>query len=253
MHGGVATFSKSAFEPVLSVPVIRLPAIVFPSEHFSLSVQRQEDMRASTVSPDLLSEIKKAYGGKLAAFPERARVGVVLSLLPHVMQGGEPSPPSVVHFVAGDRLKLLETRERTPAGGRLALLKPLSDEPVRAADAARLASEGEAARSLLPLVQSMLELCTDDEELGLRVCPPRAHPLWASRLEPPAEPQLPTFQRATDTVDALRLLVGAAGAAQSDRYNSGVASGMNKLRVVYDTAEASGCELEPPRKVIDWA
>jgi len=48
-----------------------------------------------------------------------------------------------------------------------------------------------------------------------------------------------------DVVDAMRLLLDPSGARRDG-------SGM-KMRVLYDTAEASGCELEPPRPVVDWS
>jgi hypothetical protein len=39
-----------------------------------------------------------------------------------------------------------------------------------------------------------------------------------------------------------------------DRYNPlQERDRLGKFQLVYDTAEASGCELEPPRELVDWA
>ena len=60
------------------------------------------------------------------------------------------------------------------------------------------------------------------------------------------------LKRAQDCVDAMRLLSEEGHGA--DRYNAaGDPDSLPKFRVVYDTAEASGCELEPPRSIVDWA
>ena len=57
------------------------------------------------------------------------------------------------------------------------------------------------------------------------------------------------LKRLRDTVDAMRLLANpAAEYARLRHCGSGA-----KLRLVWNTAEASGCELEPPTPVVDWA
>ena len=56
-------------------------------------------------------------------------------------------------------------------------------------------------------------------------------------------------KRLRDLVDAMRLLADPAGEYVKVRGKRI----RGKLRVVWETAEASGCELAPPRPVVDWA
>ena len=53
-----------------------------------------------------------------------------------------------------------------------------------------------------------------------------------------------------DVVDAMQLIAGTSRAG--DRYNARRGA-MQKLVLEYDTAEASGCELAPPRAIVAWA
>ena len=59
------------------------------------------------------------------------------------------------------------------------------------------------------------------------------------------------LKRLRDCVDVMRLLSddGQGGS----RYTPPREDGLPKFEIVYDTAEASGCELEPPREIVDWA
>ena len=58
------------------------------------------------------------------------------------------------------------------------------------------------------------------------------------------------LKRLRDVVDALRLLNNPALEYARVRNSP---HGKGKFQVLWDTAEASGCELEPPRRVVDWA
>ena len=51
-----------------------------------------------------------------------------------------------------------------------------------------------------------------------------------------------------DLVDALRLLNNP-----TQEYTRAHAHGRGKLKVVWETAEASGCEVDTPKPVVDWA
>ena len=59
------------------------------------------------------------------------------------------------------------------------------------------------------------------------------------------------LKRLQDCVDAMRLL--AEDGHGGSRYDPVRDGRLPKFEIVYDTAEASGCELEPPREIVDWA
>ena len=119
-----------------------------------------------------------------------------------------------------------------------------------------------------------LLLCTLDDELSVLPAglgDPTSHPQWLSAASVPEEAaelafwlgcRLPLttelrlhllacacpIKRTRDVVDAMRLLRDPAGQYARARAARGA-----KLKLLWQTAEASGCELEPPRPVVDWA
>jgi hypothetical protein len=128
-------------------------------------------------------------------------------------------------------------------------------------------------RSPEPHAAGELLLCTLDEEVD--ILPPGAdfasHPQWVSASAVPDDAaelsywlgcRMPLttalrlhllacpcpLKRTRDIVDALRLLNNPSGEYSRARQGRGA-----KMHVVWDTAEASGCEVEPPRPVVDWA
>ena len=58
------------------------------------------------------------------------------------------------------------------------------------------------------------------------------------------------LKRMRDVVDAMQLIAGTSRAG--DRYNARRGA-MQKMVLEYDTAEASGCEIAPPRPIVAWA
>ena len=269
----------------LSVPVIRLPAIVFPHSCVSLRVQKEsphERPLPGHLTPALANEVGEYFGGKLAVLGDGCSVGVLVDLGGPTAGVDRETRTSTVgwaegmaaHCVGGARLRLLQPGERTLAGGRLGCLAIVEDEPTDGDAARRMDDEAVVARSLLASgVESgafELSLSTLDEELGMDVELALSHPSWLRGAALPAAAddgtalafwiaaRLPLttalrhhvlsltdpLKRLRDVVDALRLLHAPSAEARA---------AARKFRIVYDTAEASGCELEPPRPIVDWA
>mmetsp|Transcript_46263 Transcript_46263/g.107725 ORF Transcript_46263/g.107725 Transcript_46263/m.107725 type:complete len:273 (-) Transcript_46263:70-888(-) len=262
------------------LPIVRLAAVAFPAQPLSIFAAHAntDTRRLGALSRAQADEVSQ-FGGVLAALCEGAqfRIGVALRLLPvePSRSGGPPTPDGVRHAVGGERIALLTTAEKTRTGLRMGGFVPVEDESLCHTREGALLEEAASARQLLEhaLATSAVDLQSsmlEDDEAEL-VCSPRAHPLWAPVTAVPADDVAFSFwlgshlplttpvrahllgctcplKRMRDCVDLLRLLVGADG----DRFSSRSRE-LRKFRLIYNTAEASGCELEPPRKFVAWA
>ena len=257
--------ARRRFSTSAPIPVIRLPAILFPSDPLTLAV-REEDLDARPglrLTPPRVREMRSMGA---AAFAEGATTGVSLRLLEN--QGADAD---VLEVVGGERLRLVQVEGRTAAGCRLAAVAPFEDEPLDADDLVQLEREATAARAAMPAVE--MSLCTLDDETDCWASPPHEHPAWRTAAAPPEDAsalslwlaaRLPLtsalrlhlldcacpLKRMRDVVDAMQLIAGTSRAG--DRYNARRGA-MQKMVLEYDTAEASGCELAPPRPIVAWA
>lgn len=268
----------SSMSSTRSLPIIRLPTILATGQCFSVAVDPPEESRVPGSLPEArVSEACAAFNRSFAVLADGASIGVVAHV---VDEQDDAAELGVVHLFGGERLQLLSVGGLSAAGGRLGTFAPLVDDTLATQPSEQLLREAEAASALLRTGRVELEACTLDDELGLVHCPPSKHPLWAAASAPPdgstaagaaalslwlaAHLPLATsvrthllacqcpLKRAQDCVDAMRLLSEEGHGA--DRYNAaGDPDSLPKFRVVYDTAEASGCELEPPRSIVDWA
>ena len=125
----------------------------------------------------------------------------------------------------------------------MATLEPLTDDEMSAARVERLHDEASRARELMELGAERgafeLEFELDDE--AVRVCDPRAHPLWSAQWTPPNEPEalslwlaarLPLttrlrmhvlqctcpLKRMRDIVDTMRMLLEPSGRRFEHRF-----------------------------------
>lgn len=259
-----------------TLPVMRLPTTVFPNHCISLQVVLgSSDGRPAPgcVPEGFAQEICEAHGGSLALLADGATAGVVVNIRTEPMA----SSGNVVHAVGGHRVQLIETAERTRSGGRLAHFDMLADEVLDDDQQHALKEEAVVATSLLTLSAQRggvidLMLCTLDEEVGMPPVPPTAHPAFIQHAVQPDEPNELAFwcaarlplttglrhhllalqcplKRMRDIVDVMRILLDPSGTVRRTR-DIGTPG---KLQILYDTAEASGCELEPPRPIVDWA
>ena len=267
----------------LELPILRLPTIIFPGQPFSLAISelsRDDRPQPGHVTPALVDEISEKHAGRVALLADGQKVGVIAdvrapnsgdrSLLP---QQPFSDAGMALHVIGAARVRLLETLARTSAGGRLAAFEVIEDEPMTADEARRLDDEGLVANALLSDEQRdntgenwELLLCQLDEELFDDLSDPTAHPLWIACARTPEDPvalsywlscRLPLttalrvhllgvtspLKRMRDVVDALRLLCDPSRVG---------ASRFAKFELLWQTAEASGCELEPPRAVVHW-
>ena len=278
MRHAVRRFAATAGR--VSLPILRLPTTIFPAQCCSLPVTAAsfERMVPGGITPELADEIARD-GGKLALVAYGHQVGVMVDIgaptsgydreLFQQPQGWDVG--MAVHCVGADRLSLLETGQRTPAGGRMAHFEYVVDEDEPSVTR-QLEDEATVARSLLDLAAERqafdLCLCTLDEELGMDVELALSHPYFLRlALRPEDDPVALSFwcaarlplttalrhhmlsctdplKRLRDVVDAMRLLLEPSMEGRA---------AARKFKIVYDTAEASGCELEPPRAVVDWA
>ena len=113
---------RRQFSTSAPIPVIRLPAILFPSDPLTLAV-REEDLDARPglrLTPPRVREMRSMGA---AAFAEGATTGVSLRLLES--QGADAD---VLEVVGGERLRLVQVEGRTAAGCRLAALRPRESE-----------------------------------------------------------------------------------------------------------------------------
>ena len=105
--------ARRRFSTSAPIPVIRLPAILFPSDPLTLAV-REEDLDARPglrLTPPRVREMRSMGA---AAFAEGATTGVSLRLLEN--QGADAD---VLEVVGGERLRLVQVEGRTAAGCRL--------------------------------------------------------------------------------------------------------------------------------------
>ena len=255
-------------------PLLRNATPLFPRECLTLrpnpSAERQTRAARPPYTTAKHQELQTLWSSSLAAVADGQTVGVLT----------EPAPeddPAAEHRVATQRVRVLSIMsEPTVAGFRLAELEPLVDAELSDADQALLAAEASAARDLIAEARRgafVLTPCTLDEELEKPLCEPARHPLWEAANRPPDDAVALSFwlgarlplatplrqhllecvcplKRMRDAVDAARML--SASSADASRYNPGT-SRPSKFTLTYDTAEASGCELEAPRAIITWA
>jgi hypothetical protein len=277
-----------------TLPVLRLPAMVFPGQCVSVPiVESTAHYRPphGSMTPSLVDEVAQAHGGKMALLADGLDVGCIVDVrgahgsdreLPSTLSGVRTAAEGdVLHMLGGERVQLLETRERTASGGRLASLECVEDEELYTHELRFLQDEAVAAQALLAELGCLsggrggsgenwsLELCTLDEEvMGELICraDPTAHPLFLDCAAVPEEAtalahwlacRLPLttafrlhllrltcpLKRMRDVVDALRLLSSPQNA---DERRFG------KFQLLWQTAEASGCEVEAPKCVIHW-
>ena len=248
--------ARRRFSTSAPIPVIRLPAILFPSDPLTLAV-REEDLDARPglrLTPPRVREMRSMGA---AAFAEGATTGVSLRLLES--QGADAD---VLEVVGGERLRLVQVEGRTAAGCRLAAVAPFEDEPLDADDLGNSSAGGGGARRD---AGGRMSLCTLDDETDCWASPPHEHPAWRTAAAPPEDAsalslwlaaRLPLtsalrlhlldcacpLKRMRDVVDAMQLIAGTSRAG--DRYNA--RRGAMPLVLEYDTAEASG--REPRRR-----
>ena len=277
------------------LPVIRVPAILFPGQCISLPIL---DATAHTrppwgsVGPALVDEAAKNYAGKVAVLADGWDVGCVADVRganagydrePLCMPTSASAEGDTLHLLGGEqRVRLLHTGERTSSGVREASFASIVDASLRTDELRALSDEAIAAHALLagPLTRGgggggenwSFELCTVDDELMselMEFADPTAHPLFFKCAEIPEDAtplawwlasRLPLstafrahllrldcpLKRMRDVVDALRLLVEPQRAASPANRRFG------KFDLLWQTAEASGCELEAPKCVVHW-
>jgi hypothetical protein len=270
-----------------------MPTTIFPGHPISLATLEDDGHRRplrGVICPRLVSEIASDHGGRVALVADGLDIGVIVDIGGHTWA----DPGMHLHVVGGERVRLLQTLERTPAGGRLAAFARVDDEPLTVDAQRALEDEAVVARTLLVAAsvgedgggggggglgtlgggaEWELLLCHLDDELyegeeedGLARLNPTAHPQWLSAARLPDDPvelafwlscRLPMttalrahllglqspLKRLRDVVDALRLLSDPSR-VEGRRFA--------KFAIVWHTAEASGCELEPPRPVVHW-
>jgi hypothetical protein len=272
-----------------SLPILRLPTPVFPRQCVSLRIIPESDGMfecrppPGSLSKGLADEIATSFAGQVALLGHGSRTGVLVDIggaearRSDSLAGALPGPCSgwdggmAAHCIGGERVQLLETGERTRAGGRLAAFEDLHDDQLTADMAVKLDEEAGVARALLDLRAERdsfeLLLCTLDDEVGLEAELAVSHPKFLQCAVQPEDPHDLSFwcaarlplttllrqhllhcscplKRMRDVVDVMRLLVDPS---RDGRLST------RKFHVVYDTAEASGCELEPPKAIVDWA
>ena len=270
-------FSAMSATTSLQLPCLRLPTTIFPGHPLSVVVASESKDRRPmpwNILPALVDEVCCTHSGRVALLADGLNVGVVGHMLE--LDGLRSAPAEdgmAVHLLGGQRLKLIETLERSPAGGRLAAFEPVDDEPLSVHERRQLEEEAVAARAFISSGGGSenweLLLCHLDEELLFDVeelANPMAHPLWIKAAAVPDDAvdlgfwlacRLPLttslrfhllalpcpLKRLRDVVDALRLLCDPSRADGRQ---------LAKFEVLWHTAEASGCEVEPPRAIIHW-
>ena len=258
---------------------MRLPTAVFPMHPVSLPVlQPPPHARplAGCLSPSLADELC-AGTGQLALLADGARHGVVVDL-PQVTTGAAHG--MLLHCIGGRRVSLIETLHRSPQGARYARFSPLHDSMLGVDEERALEDEASVLRAMFdsrharPIQPDDWELllCTLDEELSILPAhvDPASHPQFVSAARMPDSTidlgwwlaaRLPlsttlrlhllqlscALKRTRDLVDVMRLLESPSAEYARARDTGG------KFTITWVTAEASGCEVEPPRPVVDWA
>lgn len=259
----------------LRLPLVRLPAVLFPRQSVTLSTQP-----GSPISHALTSLAWRAYDGQVAAVGPIGRVGVQLRFLydTHVLGAEHPTPEGVAHAVAGERVRLVKVCNNEPhletseAAASISAFDPLAD--VAIASEARAEKVGDEAMRALQLMEQglksrsfALEPSHLDEELGMHPpCDARCHPLWNVDAEPPSEPSDLSFwlaarlplssslrasilantcplKRIQDINDSMRLLISS----DSARFR-------HRLRLSVDAPATDGCSTlgtqPPPRRIV---
>jgi len=267
--GARRNFSTAARD-TLRLPVLRLPTVVFPGQPFSFSACRTPDERPSaSLTASQADEVLNMYGGKLVAVADGRHVGVTMSIV-----GGKPSPSSpptpkgVLHAVGRGRVLVQQMCGQTDCHQRLADWAVMQDDQLAAEEQQKLTQEANVAQQCLANAAGQIEMQPSvyEEELGLDVCNPRAHPYFQSYQKPPADAVLLSFwlgahlplttslrahllacqcplKRMQDCVDVLRLLSETDSYRSSRFHSSWQEERCDKFEVVYDTAEVSilGC------------
>ena len=163
---------------------MRLPTAVFPGQPLSLPILHDNPEHrplSGAISPNLVEE---SSGGQIALLADGARHGVLVDV-PHSPQTLDVG--ALLHVMGGQRVELISTGDRTPAGGRLASFGLVDDEDVSAPRA--FVDETNAAHVLLkqrvrePTQHEWpLTLCTlyPDSNILPITADPTAHPEWRS-------------------------------------------------------------------------
>ena len=191
---------RATLSAAVTRPLLRLPAVVFPSQAVSLSRVPGPPITATPapsfeVSDDLVGRAWRVHDGRLAAFGPGSRIGVELHMLGSSSLD-EPVLPGVAHAFGGSRVRLVRCfREASQEDGTehpLCEVSSMEDEELAPRRQERLEDEAEVARTLLARVQAergvVLESSVLDLELGGRViCDPRCHPLHPHEAMPPVD------------------------------------------------------------------
>jgi len=259
------------------LPVLRLPSTVFPGQPVSLPVLEdypEERPIAGAVTPELAREVA-ASSGRLALLADGAQDGVIVDL-PRLASRAHVG--ALLHVVGKQRVSLLETRHKTPAGGRLARLVALNDDAISAGTARAVEDEAAVARALLrsgPAAARDLTLCTLLPEANILPwgADPATHPLWHDCARLPGSgaasglgwwlaARLPLtlglrlhvlgskcpLKRMRELNTAMRLLAQPSRRSRQARGPDGV-----QMRALRQLEAPDGRRIEPPRVVIDLA
>ena len=107
-----------------SLPLLRLPALLFPSQPISLRVHDALSTAASAAAPPpppppspqqptavprgLLSKAWRDHGSKLFALGPCGRIGIELTVMfDQMLDAAVPTPPGVAHAHCGERMRML--------------------------------------------------------------------------------------------------------------------------------------------------
>lgn len=133
----------------IQLPLLKLPAVLFPEQSLSLSVceQRTEGTTSFDVPRSATLDAWQNHGGAMCAFGPTVggsvRVGAELHLFyDNTLESVVPTPPDIAHGVGGRRLRLVRI-ESGPAGLPYATLEHIQDTPLTPARAERLADEAD--------------------------------------------------------------------------------------------------------------
>jgi hypothetical protein len=270
---------STASAAAVRLPLVRLPAVLFPLQAVTLSTVR------APISQELCSLAWRCHEGRVAALGPVGRVAVELKFLydSHVLDSEFPTPAGVAHAVVGERVRLVKVCNEAPgqsadvsavaaAGWPISAFDLVCDVPMVSEARAEKVGD-EAARALHLLDQGIesgafgLEPSHLDEELGMQPsCDPRCHPLWSLSADPPQPPAELSFwlaarlplstslraavlaetcplKRLHDVSDAMRLLLSS----DASRFR-------HRLRLSFDAPASVGCSTlssgQLPRRVV---
>ena len=226
----------------VTLPVVRLPASVIPTQALSLRLTEDAPEDASLALPRRLADrLVVDHQGRVAAIGPCGEVGMELRFLEASRPGAGArggrsvvAEGSVAHAVCGRRLRLLD-HWLNEDGSPMARMEVIADDGLGTARAERLQDEVERARELLEAgVARGAFTLRDTSSLGTEVeCDPRSHPLWRPDPRPPLHMKTLSFwlaarlplapglrgklaqctcplQRMRDTVDIMRMLLQEA-------------------------------------------